>query len=644
MSSIAGLEELLHRAQLTALLPQATAFCEEWGAADVREILGDTDLCIGFQERLQLKKLSLRRFEVAASDLSATPPEVATVPAARPPAPISARNALSRGFAGRPLAAIDAQAVAPASRPPAPASARIALSAGFAGRPTVIGEAQAPSEDRTIKSVGSRTSKCAGRGGRVTEGPAQTVMNPFYEVEETSVVGRAHYFDCSGPEAHRTQRGGREAEDTRASSQSSTNPYFVSDVQRGGVAVSGRGQNLDTLDAGSADARHNKNARAQRGGSSGSGGYAPAETISVAGTKHTGSFGHYFDVQPDDSEMPVLGRSHRGSSGGTGGRGGGGLSTSSRTAAPVENNADCDSVSGHYFAKAGNDKRGALSQKEFHRSSANSSVRDGGTGSGARTHAPSACGPSPRRPDQDALEARPRALHEPPKPSVLETLADKKRQEEEARTLKREAARQRRRQQDAQQVSDVSQVEEGESSMCRIDPDDGRALCFDELRQRYAQIYSPAEIFEYWENECTPVLAAEKSCGSRAGGGVGGRHSSGGGIGSDRQNWTESQGCIGSNGCGGGSRGSHYAGGGSDHRSHERVPERCEDQFDESQPSLPEELREGVWCTEEEGQRRVDPDDGRVYEYDEICRKYVGRFRENEIQAYWREECFVRGQ
>lgn len=96
-----------------------------------------------------------------------------------------------------------------------------------------------------------------------------------------------------------------------------------------------------------------------------------------------------------------------------------------------------------------------------------------------------------------------------PRVSVLDSLAEKKRQEEETRQAKRDAARQRR-QQDCNAAN-------CEGDAMKLDPQDGRAYSLQQLISTYPGVYSEREVLEYWETECKPVGGTQAHGGTKSG-------------------------------------------------------------------------------------------------------------------------------
>lgn len=155
--------------------------------------------------------------------------------------------------------------------------------------------------------------------------------------------------------------------------------------------------------------------------------------------------------------------------------------------------------------------------------------------------------------------------------SVLDALAEKKRQDEEALASKRTVARQRRREQDDER---------------RVDPEDDRAYTLRDLMQRYRGTFPEAEIQRYWQEDCALIGRAEPCTALPS-----------------------------------------------------SLPSSCA-----SPPPAPARHRRKSRSSADaaaaaESLRRVDPDDGRAYTYEELQRKYNPAFSEREISAYWREEC-----
>mmetsp|Transcript_76799 Transcript_76799/g.140376 ORF Transcript_76799/g.140376 Transcript_76799/m.140376 type:complete len:657 (+) Transcript_76799:27-1997(+) len=171
MSSVRGLERFLAVAQLSAHLGQAQAFCEEWGAVSIQEVLDDEEICQALIGHLQLRKLEQRRFEVAASEVSwaeEEAPEVTTVvqPVSSVPAAVQAARGFGKGGGS---------------------------GKGGSGK-------------------GGRRPAAASYGQSCTEpspGPETPAVNPFFgrdEPEESASSSTSHYFAAEQPPLSRNHR------------------------------------------------------------------------------------------------------------------------------------------------------------------------------------------------------------------------------------------------------------------------------------------------------------------------------------------------------------------------------------------------------------------------------------------------------
>jgi len=171
---IDGLAELFEQARLRQYFGAAEALLRDWGAVDVEEVVGDTDLLGQLEEHLQLKLLERRRLEAAvagrptAAGVAGPVLPRGTMPSCREPLRTAPHS--SSGSTG--------VEVHPPARNPPPAGAGGAIPAAHAPDGTVVRNTFIEYKDAIVRDL-PRTSTApptacrrrasSGLGGSLTE-------------------------------------------------------------------------------------------------------------------------------------------------------------------------------------------------------------------------------------------------------------------------------------------------------------------------------------------------------------------------------------------------------------------------------------------------------------------------------------------